>query len=209
MFEMASQLRCSNSLRLSDHGSSRRRWQRFPTIRRLAVISNGRMQGLARVNNISDGGVCLTVAEKLPTNSSLTIRLADDIVLRGRIAWSRGTDCGVILDEKIDCRFILSAATQSNCRPQSQGLTLHTDAPIQVVVDEKRLAGKLRELTLHSCKIEGLAGLQRNQPLKVVFAPDVVKKAFVCGHDGDCTGILFCELLDISDLGMFRLGSDR
>jgi hypothetical protein len=182
---------------------SRRRWTRFPTIRRLAVISYGRVQGLARVNNISDGGVGLTVAGKLPKKATLSIRLADDLVLTGRVAWTHGKDCGVILDEKIDCRLILSVATKSNCRPEARGLTLHVDAPIQLIVDERRLSGKLRELTLHSCKVEGLIDMQRNQPLKVVFGPDVIKNAFVCGTEGSCAVILFCEPLDITELGMF------
>jgi hypothetical protein len=126
---MANQLHSGNAFALSDTGIGRRRWPRFPTIRRLAVISDGRMQGLARVNNISDGGVGLTVAGKFPNKASLSIRLADDIVLTGRVAWSRGKDCGVVLDEKIDCRLILSVATRSNRRTEGRGLTLHVDAP--------------------------------------------------------------------------------
>ncbi len=45
--------------------------------------------------------------------------------------------------------------------------------------------------------------MQRNQPLKVVFGPEVVKNAFICGYDGSCAAILFCELLDIFELSMF------
>ena len=202
---MATQLASNDGFGLPNRGVSRRQSQRIPTIRRIARISDGRSQGLARLNNISDGGLCLTVPGQMKPDSIVTIHLAEDVELKGKVAWSRGGDCGIILDQAIDCRSVLSAATRSNCSDKRGGLRLNVDTPIQVILHDEQANGRLRELTPHSCKIQGIPALQRGSPLKLLFAPGVVRRGFVCAVEDDGASILFCEAFEVSDIGLLPL----
>ena len=86
----------------------RRAEQRFQTILRVGRVVTEHDEGLVRVKNISAQGANLCIGICVLLGEFLTLELAEDVQLTGRVVWTSGNECGLQFDRSIDCAELLA-----------------------------------------------------------------------------------------------------
>ena len=181
--------------------SSRRRWQRLPTVFRTTKVFAGGSQGLARIQNISDGGMCIASSMRLRLRSAVIIEMAEGLRLSGVVVWRREFAAGVMFDAPVDCRSLLTQATQVMRRRQESGHVLRLRIPIEISVDGSKHSTILSELSLTAAKVASVGKLREGHMVHLSLRPGQQIKAFVHSFDGDCAKLLFCTLLTMEQVG--------
>lgn len=113
-------LRLAQSLSVPLQQEDRRVTLRYRTVYRVAPAYTMRDSGLARVRNISDGGMALEIAFPVCLGDEIVLALSDEILLSGRVGWSTGTQCGVRFDNPIDSIMALRQSADAARGPRGR-----------------------------------------------------------------------------------------
>lgn len=97
---------------------------RVQTTFRIARVLTGAHVGLARLRDISDGGVGLELYMPVLLGDALTVQLGGNLAVRGRVVWTCGSNCGIKLDAAIDSDLLLAALAQQGCRAIAEPVRL-------------------------------------------------------------------------------------
>ena len=92
----------------------RRSANRTRTVFRIARVKSQADEGLARIRNISDTGMRLTVGIAVAKGDDVDIWLSDAVVFRGRVVWIKEGECGVQFVERIDSVEALRCAAEES-----------------------------------------------------------------------------------------------
>lgn len=110
----------------------RRRGSRLRTVYRIArVLANGD-QGLARVRNLSDEGIMLSLSLPICLGDTIAIDLSETCSLVGTVAWHEGQRCGVRLALPIDSAGALKRLFEERREGRSRPLRLQLDKSVLV-----------------------------------------------------------------------------
>jgi hypothetical protein len=99
---------CDDGFALAGRMNERRSEPRTRTARLVEVTHDGEA-AYARCRDYSDNGLRLDLTAPLALNDEITIALAPDLILCGRVAWTKGLECGVLLDGPVDSAALFHA----------------------------------------------------------------------------------------------------
>lgn len=117
----------SQSDRKEDGGVARpdlRTSRRLITISRIAMIEAGGQFLLAKVNNISDGGVEVVTSAVLRPGSRLRLHLSTLISLEAVVVWRTGRSHGLAFSVPIDCATLLRQLVQDTRAGKSRAFRI-------------------------------------------------------------------------------------
>ena len=186
---------------VGEDGSERRSGQRLRTVYRVArVISRGD-QGLARVHNISDLGMMLSVSVDLCIGDSITIDLSERHSLVATVIWHIAGRCGLKFKSPIDSAAVLKSLyeerSHGNVRPlrlpHSKAIIVSSELGIQMV--------RLQDVSQAGLKVAHDGRFTPGLPVKARLAPDIECRGVVRWSRDGAAGIALTDLLSVDQLG--------
>jgi len=90
------------TLAAAEPQTERRRQQRQTMVLRVAVLEHGGMPTLCMLKNISPAGVQIKLYTTAREGAEASLRVADEVPLRGRIAWVDADIAGISFDSDLD-----------------------------------------------------------------------------------------------------------
>lgn len=184
-------------------GSEKRVWFRTRPIYRLVTVRVKGQQSFAKVRNISDGGICLEAPVTFCCRDRVEVFFANDLSLRGRVAWADGGDCGIQFDTPVCCRDLLAQATQYCLRNIEEPLTLRVNATVSVITDAGEVRTTLREVSPLCLRLDVQPELCAGRNGTITLPSGASRRGVVRrAENGICT-FLLCAPFDAHELGQF------
>jgi hypothetical protein len=179
----------------------RRGTPRLRTVYRVARILAAGDQGLARVHNISDGGLMLSTALILGPGDPVQVDLSESCTLTGKVAWSSEGRCGIEFDAPIDSAAILKQLYEErhavDWRPLrlTHSMALHVSSALgsQVVM--------LRDISQAGMKVAHDGRFTPGLPVKLLLGPDIERRGVVRWTKTGLAGIFLTDILSVEELG--------
>lgn len=189
---------------LSAAQPDRRSGQRVRTIYRVAHLITAADNGLARVFNISDEGLGLRTPMPLSVGEAVAVRLSEDQLLEGRVAWTEGLECGLELNEPIDSDALLRGIGSSSCQLNPRALRLKLNKP---VISHSQLGPSkviLCDVSLRGMKIRHDGSLTEGLRVKVVLGSGLERQGVVRWSQEGIAGVMLLDPFSPSELGSIR-----
>lgn len=178
--------------------------QRLRTVYRVARVFGRGDQGLARVHNISDRGMMLSVSLDLRRGDAMRIDLSDSCSLSGGVAWHHARRCGIELYEQIDSAAVLKRLFEERRSTASRPLRLSHSKALVVTSALGLQLVTLRDVSQAGMKVVHDGRFTPGLPVKVRLSPDVERRGVVRWSQDGVAGIALTEILSVEDLGSLR-----
>ncbi len=182
----------------------RRSRQRLRTVYRVARVTAGGDQGLAKVRNLSDEGVMLSLSLPACPGTPITIELSEDCMLQGTIVWQQGDDCGVKLCDPIDSAQTLKRLYQERYAGAYRPLRLSFGKTVPITCEDGTHLVRLRDISQSGMKIVHGGGFTAGLPVKILLGGDLERRGIVRWSCDGTAGIWLTENLSVADLGSLR-----
>ena len=179
--------------------ADRRESERVLTVYRIARIRTDQDEGLARIQNISDDGMKLQVHLPVHLGDSITIQMSDETILKGRVIWSAGDDCGVRLDQSVDGAALLKELA-SRVRPR-KAMRLPVDKTAVATSEKGSGTVHIRDVSQRGMKVEHDGSLDEGLEVKVRLATGLERRGVVRWSRDGIAGILLLEPFTAQELG--------
>lgn len=182
----------------------RRSRQRLRTVYRVARVTAGGDQGLAKVRNLSDEGIMLSLSLPTCPGAPIAIELSEGCALQGSVIWQEGEDCGVRLRNPIDSAQTLKQLYQERYAGTYRPLRLSLGKTIPVSCEDGTRFVRLRDISQSGMKIAHDGGFTAGLPVKILLGGDLERRGIVRWSREDTAGIWLTESLSVADLGSLR-----
>ncbi len=182
----------------------RRNQQRLRTVYRVARVTAGGDQGLAKVRNLSDDGVMLSLSLPACPGTPIAIELSEDCALQGTVVWQDGDDCGVKLRDPIDSAQTLKRLYQERYAGTYRPLRLSFGKTVPITCKDSTQFVRLRDISQTGMKIVHGGGFTAGLPVKILLGGDLERRGIVRWSRDGTAGIWLTENLSIADLGSLR-----
>lgn len=182
----------------------RRNRQRLRTVYRVARVTAGGDQGLAKVRNLSDEGVMLSLSLPVCPGTPIAIELSEDCALQGTVVWQRGDDCGVKLCDPIDSAQTLKRLYHERYAGAYRPLRLSLGKTVPVICEDGTQLVRLRDISQSGMKIVHGGGFTAGLPVKILLGGNLERRGIVRWSRDGTAGILLSENLSVADLGSLR-----
>lgn len=181
--------------------SDRRSDVRMQTVFRVGRVIADADEGLARIRNMSDQGVCLKILASFPLSDSLTLQLADGVELAGRIVWKEMDELGLRFDQSISCSDLLAtlaAGTRSGSTrpvrlPMATAALTRSELGLRTV--------KVMDISQRGIKLMHDGGLTEGLYISVTLPSGIDCRGIVRWAKGTMAGIMLLEPLSVEALG--------
>ena len=184
--------------------AERRSRQRLRTVYRVARVTTGGDQGLAKVRNLSDEGVMLSLSLPARPGTPITIELSEDCALQGTVVWQHGEDCGVKLCNSIDSAQTLKRLYQERYAGTYRPLRLSLGITVPITCEDATQLVRLRDISQSGMKIAHGGGFTAGLPVKILLGGDLERRGIVRWSRDGTAGIWLTENLSVADLGSLR-----
>lgn len=169
----------------------RRREARYTLILRAGVLEQEGKTSFCLVKNVSAAGVQLKVYTQPLLNAAVSLRVADEQPVTGRLAWIKNDTAGISLAEDMDAVTLLRV--QQKLRPSRRRAFPRMCVEASAIL---RTSGRVHRATVHDISSLGVrlrakAKLQAGDRTIVEFADLPSINAFVRWTDGDEAGLYF------------------
>lgn len=182
----------------------RRSEQRLRTVYRVARVTAGGDQGLAKVRNLSDEGVMLSLSLPACRGTPIAIELAEGCSLRGTIVWRNGDYCGVKLSDPIDSAKTLKRLYEERYAGDYRPLRLPFGKTVPITCEDRTQFVRLRDISQSGLKIVHRGGFSPGLPVKILLGGDLERRGIVRWSRDGTAGIWLTENLSVADLGSLR-----
>lgn len=179
----------------------RRANHRLRTVYRVARVSAKGDRGLARLLNISDGGMMLSLSLDVLPGDALRVDLAEDRAYETRVIWREGQQCGVRLRTPINSLGTL----QQLCEDRRSGEA----RPLRIPLSKAAIA--CSELGLHPVRLQDISQsgmkvleggrFKEGLAVKVRVAPGIERRGVVRWVRDGRAGIVLRDVLTVEELG--------
>lgn len=179
----------------------RRETHRVRTVYRVARIQVDENEGLARVRNISNGGMRLSLTMPVQVGQTLEVSLSDTLSFKGCVAWAQDGECGVKFMEWIDSAEVLrrSIEEQRSNKGRAPRLTATFSA---LISSEKGVQTmQVHDISQRGMKIEHDGSFKEGLAVKVMMAPGVERRGYVRWVQDKFAGLLLTDPFSVEDLG--------
>lgn len=182
----------------------RRTRQRLRTVYRVARVTAGGDQGLAKVRNLSDEGVMLSLSLPAWPGTPITIELSEDCALQGTVVWQQGEDCGVKLCDPIDSAQTLKRLYHERYAGAYRPLRLSLGKTVPVTCEDGTQLVRLRDISQSGMKIVNSGNFTAGLPVRILLGGDLERRGVVRWSRDGTAGIWLTENLSVTDLGSLR-----
>lgn len=183
----------------SVESADRRTSGRVLTVYRIARIRTDQDEGLARIQNISDDGMKLQVHFPVHLGDSITIQMSDETILKGRVIWNAGTDCGVRLDEGVDGGALLKELA-ARARPR-KAMRLPVETAAVATSENGTGTVYIRDVSQRGMKVEHDGSLAEGLEVKLRLATGLERRGVVRWSRDGIAGILLLDPFTAQELG--------
>jgi hypothetical protein len=185
---------------MADGREARRTW----TIYRLLRVKCDGDEGLARCQNISDGGAMLELTMPLQLNDNIEMLFAPNALLSGKVVWLNGNACGIAFDQEIDSSLLLEQSARprraQGCRPPR----LNSDIPAKVQMDGVSRKTVVRDISQHGMKVDHDGSFCPGLRVNVLLPGGTECSAVVRWAQGNHAGLMLIDPFAVEDLGSLR-----
>jgi hypothetical protein len=189
---------------ITPHDPERRAVPRLQTVLRVGRVVAAHDEGLVRVTNISDQGAHLRIRLCVLAGEFLTLELAEDVRLAGRVVWTSGDECGVQFDRPIDCGALLSRLAASAAQGLARPVRLPV-AALAVIRSENGLRlAKVSDVSQRGMKLSHDGSFTQGLNIKITLASGLERLGVVRWSKDNVAGIMLLQPLSADDLGSAR-----
>lgn len=179
----------------------RREGPRMRTVLRIAPVAVGNQQGLARVRNISDGGMKLDLTLPILLGDRVRVELSEDVVLMGAVVWTNGDECGLKFDQPIDSIAALRESSDATRAPGARPPRLPTDISALVVTERGPSAVKVQNVSQRGMKIVHDGSFTPGLHVRVRLPSGIERRGVVRWIKDDAAGLMLTDHLTVRELG--------
>jgi len=174
---------------------------RTRTVMRVARIRSSDDEGLARVRNISDGGMRLAIGIPVAAGDLLEVSLSDSVVLHGRVVWSASGECGLEFSETVDSNEALRIAAEEARLGKARAPRLAISLVAVLLSEHGLRVIRLRDISQRGMKIAHNGDLRPGLSVKIMVSPGVERRGVVRWVDNDLAGLILIEPFSVRELG--------
>jgi hypothetical protein len=194
-----------NALDAEEGSSDRRDGPRLVTVYCVARVLARGDQGLARVLNLSDDGMMLSLRLDLFLGDEVTVDLSEACSLTGNAVWRQGDWCGLKLIERIDTPALLKRLRDERRAPGARQLRLPIEKRILASSELGIQIVRLRDVSQRGAKVVHDGRFRPGLAVRLHINPQIQRRGVVRWSQDGIAGIQLTELLSVDDLGSVNL----
>lgn len=180
---------------------TRRESPRIRTVYRVVRVETDRDQGFARVRNMSDGGMRLSLNMPVMLGDSVRVALTDETELEGRVVWTNGNDCGLQFATNIDSVMVLRDTAQHCRADDARAPRLRTELPAMATTEHGTKPVTVEDVSLGGMKIAHDGSFEPGLPVKVCFGSGVERRGVIRWANKTMAGLMLLDQFAVEDLG--------
>ena len=173
--------------------SDQRASPRIMTISRVVALTVNGDRGLARLRNISNGGVECSTPMKLRVGQRVRLHLSDIIEADARVVWTHNDQVGMAFEEQRDCGTLLSQLIQDARSGKSRAFRLPVMKPAEATSERGAHNIVIRDVSQRGMKVRHDGDFSPGLRVKVSLPGGGDRRGIVRWQNGDLAGI---ELVD-------------
>jgi hypothetical protein len=179
----------------------RREAARVRTVYRIAPVAVGNDRGLARVRNISDGGMRLNLGLTVFLGDRVRVGLSDSLVIEGTVVWTNGDECGLKFDRTIDSIGALRESCAERRLPDARAPRLPTAITALASSERGSRSVKVCDVSQRGMKIKHDGSFTPGISVKLTLPSGIERRGVVRWSKNGVAGILLTETFSQRDLG--------
>lgn len=179
----------------------RRDASRTRTVYRIARVRSETDQGLARIRNISDGGMQLAVGVAVEVGNRIEISMSESLLFEGEVVWVADGECGVKFRDRVDSAEALRRTAEDARTGKARPLRLPVTNAVVVESECGVQVAHLHDISQRGMKIGHQGELKPGLAVKVTVAPGVERRGIVRWVHGNMAGIVLIETFTLQELG--------
>ena len=161
-------------------------------------------QGLAKVHNLSDEGIMLSLSLPACPGTRIAIELSEGCKLQGTIVWRDGSQCGVRLGHPIDSGQTLKRLYNERYAGAYRPLRLPFGKTVPITCEDGTQLVRLRDISQSGMKIAHGGAFKAGLPVKILLSEGLERRGLIRWSDNGVAGIWLTENLSVTDLGSIR-----
>jgi hypothetical protein len=184
-------MRSSRETREQWRLAERRKDARYTLILRVGVLEQNGRSSLCLIKNISSSGVQLKCYARPVVGCEASIRVADEVPLRGRLIWIEDDIAGMSFDEELDTAALLRV--QQKLRPNRRRTTprVNVDASACLRTGGRIYRAAVCDISSMGARIKTTSGLKPGDRAIVTLSDLPSLESYVRWSDGNEAGLVF------------------
>lgn len=174
---------------------------RIRTVYRIARLQAESDVGLARVRNISDGGMRLSIGMALSPGDRVVVALSETLILEGHVVWAEDAECGIQFIEGVDSRDVLRRAAEEARLRTARPPRLSLSHPIVVVSERGMHVTHVYDVSQRGMKIGHDGHLAPDVSVKIILGPGIERRGTVRWVRDNLAGLILTEPFSVQELG--------
>jgi hypothetical protein len=169
----------------------RRKEARHKLVLRAAVVEQDGRAAFCLVRNISSTGVQLKVYTQPILGAEISLRVADEPPVSGRVAWVNGDNAGISLDEELNASTLLRV--RSKLRPHKRRAfpRMEVEAPVILRTRGRVLRASVRDISSLGARVVADTQLQCGDRTIIEFPDLPAISGYVRWAEGQVAGLAF------------------
>lgn len=202
-------MRRSTNERDSWRLEERRKEARFKLILRAAIIEQGGTSSFCLVKNVSSTGVQLKLYTQLVLGMVVTLQVADEEAISGRVAWIDGDTAGISLEEELDAATLLRVQQKLDPRKRRAFPRLGVEARATLRTGGRVLRATVRDISSLGARVDAACELAAGDRTIVELADLPSIAAYVRWTEGSEVGLAFETPVPMQILALWVDGRSR
>lgn len=174
---------------------------RVRTVLRVVKVQSSGDEGLARLRNISDGGMMLRLQLPVCLGDTVTVHLEDGRSLVSKVVWTEGQNCGVRFEDAVDCAGLLNEMARSARAGVSRPVRMSADADAVAYTPGGIYPIRVKDISQRGMKVQHRCAFKEGLPVKILLGPGLEWRGVVRWASGDLAGIQLSEPMSLDNLG--------
>jgi hypothetical protein len=189
-----------------DAGSEdeRRRSARVRTVYRVVRVANREDEGLARLRNISDGGLKLQLRLALQLMDHVEVALSPNMAFGGKVVWLDGDSCGVRFDTPVNSLAALNATAHEARQCSARQPRLRTAMSAAVTSERGLRAVQVTDVSQNGMKLRHDGSFTPGLQVKVSLCSGTERRGVIRWVRDNYAGLALIEPFTVEQLGSVR-----
>lgn len=179
----------------------RRAESRLRTVYRVAGVTANGDRGLARLLNISDSGMMLSVSLDVRLGDWMYVDLGEGDSLEAKVVWYDGQRCGVKLRSAIDSGEKLKQLCEERRSGSGRPLRVPLCKPAMASSEQGLHLVKLQDISQGGLNVIHDGRFKEGLSVKVCISPGIDRRGVVRWVRDDRAGIALYDVLTVEELG--------
>lgn len=182
----------------------RRATLRARAVCKVARVQTSEDQGLARIRNISDGGMRLALRLAAQPGDLIDVALTESLVVAGRVVWNQNGDCGLEFLEFIDSASVLRLSAEEARDGKIRAPRLYTAQPIVISSERGLRLTYLHDISQRGMKIADQGIFTPGLAVTAMIGPKMERSGYVRWVQNGFAGLILTDPLSVEELGSVR-----